>query len=124
MAEGWGKALKSDSFNFYSAGIERHGKNPNAIKVMAEAGVDISNQESQTVDMLEVQAFDYVITVCGHADEHCPYFPAKTKIVHIGFPDPPKLALDAKTEEAKLDCYRKVRDEIRTFILAIETHLN
>lgn len=123
MAEGWGRALQSDAFDFYSAGIEKHGKNPNAIKVMAEAGVDISNQESETVDELPVQEFDYVITVCGHADEHCPYFPAKTKIIHHGFEDPPKLAKQFNDEEKQLDCYRKVRDEIKTFIDQIENHL-
>ncbi len=123
MAEGWGKALKKDSYDFYSAGIEKHGQNPNAIKVMAEAGVDISNQESETTDELPIQEFDYVVTVCGHANEHCPFFPAKTKVIHVGFEDPPKMALAFDDEEAKLDCYRKVRDEIRTFVISIEDHL-
>ncbi len=123
MAEGWGKALRSQAFDFYSAGIEKHGKNPNAIRVMAEASVDISNQESETVNELPIQNFDYVITVCGHADEHCPYFPAKTKIIHFGFDDPPKLALAFEDHEQQLDCYRKVRDEIKEFVLSIEDHL-
>lgn len=123
MAEGWGRALQSNSYDFYSAGIEKHGQNPNAIKVMAEAGVDISNQESETVDELPVQEFDYVITVCGHADEHCPYFPAKTKVIHHGFEDPPKLAKEFDDEEKQLDCYRKVRDEIKLFIANIEDYL-
>lgn len=123
MAEGWGRALQSDAFDFYSAGIEKHGKNPNAIKVMAEVGVDISDQESETTDELPIAEFDYVITVCGHADEHCPYFPAKTKIIHHGFEDPPKLAKQFNDEEEQLDCYRKVRDEIKTFIDQIENHL-
>ncbi len=123
MAEGWGKALKKESFDFYSAGIEKHGQNLNAIKVMAEAGVDISSQESQTVNELAVQEFDYVITVCGHADEHCPYFLAKTKVLHQGFEDPPKLAKAFENEEKQLDCYRKVRDEIKLFIETIEDYL-
>ena len=117
MAEGWGKALRSDDYDFYSAGIEKHGQNPNAIKVMAESCVDISSQESQTTDELEV------ITVCGHADEHCPYFPAKTKVVHYGFDDPPKMAREFDDEEQQLNCYRKVRDEIKAFVESIEGYL-
>lgn len=123
MAEGWGKALKDTNYDFYSAGIEKHGKNPNAIKVMGEAGVDISDQESQTVEELPVQEFDYVVTVCGHANEHCPYFPAKTKVIHVGFEDPPKLAQAYETEEEQLDCYRKVRDDIKSFVEKIDSHL-
>lgn len=123
MAEGWGKALKSQQYDFYSAGIEKHGQNPNAIKVMAEAGVDISTQESETTDELPIQEFDYVVTVCGHANEHCPYFPAKTKVIHMGFEDPPKMALAFEDEEQKLDCYRKVRDEIKSFVENISTYL-
>ncbi|NVJ64951.1 MAG: arsenate reductase ArsC [Gammaproteobacteria bacterium] len=123
MAEGWGRALKSEQYDFYSAGIEKHGQNPNAIKVMAEAGVDISSQASETVDELPVSEFDYVITVCGHANEHCPYFPAKTKVIHVGFEDPPKLALAFTDEEQKLDCYRQVRNQIRNFVESIEDHL-
>lgn len=123
MAEGWGKALQSDVYDFYSAGIEKHGQNLNAIKVMAEVDVDISSQESQTTDELPIDNFDYVITVCGHADEHCPYFPAKTKVIHHGFEDPPKLAKAFAEEEKQLDCYRKVRDEIKLFIEKIENYL-
>jgi len=116
MAEGWSRALKSDVIDAYSAGIETHGLNPNAVKVMAEAGVDISNHHSKNVkDLMDVD-FDYVITVCGHANETCPMFPGKAKVVHVGFDDPPKLAADAKTEEEALSHYRRVRDEIRAFI--------
>jgi len=116
MAEGWVKKLKSDSIEPYSAGIETHGLNPNAVKVMAEAGVDISNHHSKHVDELKDVKFDYVVTVCGHANENCPVFPGKTKIVHVGFDDPPKLAENAKTEKEALDCYHCVRDQIRDFI--------
>ncbi|NVK23166.1 MAG: arsenate reductase ArsC [Kangiellaceae bacterium] len=123
MAEGWGHALKGHKYDFYSAGIEKHGQNPNAIKVMSEVRVDISNQESQTVDELPIQEFDYVVTVCGHANEHCPYFPAKTKVIHVGFEDPPKLAQGLSDEEAILDCYRQVRDEVRNFVANIEEAL-
>ena len=115
MAEGWCRHLKGDIIDAYSAGIETHGLNPNAVKVMAEAGVDISEHRSKHVDELKGVDFDYVITVCGHANENCPFFPGKAKVVHIGFDDPPKLAKSAKSEEEALDCYRRVRDEIRYF---------
>lgn len=116
MAEGWARALKSDVVEAYSAGIETHGLNPYAVKVMAEAGVDISAQKSKLVPDLPTQEFDYVITVCGNARESCPVFPGKTRVVHVGFDDPPRLAEACQTEEEKLACYRRVRDEIRTFI--------
>jgi len=120
MAEGFAKIYLSDKFAVFSAGIEAHGLNPYAIKVMDEAGIDISLQKSQKVSDLSVQDFDYVITVCGHADENCPVFSAKTRVIHKGFEDPPKLAKDAKTEEEKLYFYRKVRDEIKEYILKLE----
>jgi arsenate reductase len=116
MAEGWAHALKSDVIEAYSAGIETHGLNPNAVKVMAEAGVDISHHKSENVANLLHIPFDYVITVCGHANEHCPLFPGKAKVIHVGFDDPPKLAAQVTGEEEKLNCYRRVRDEIKTFI--------
>ena len=116
MAEGWAHALKSDVIEAYSAGIEKHGLNPLAVKVMAEAGVDISHQKSKRVDELDSLVFDYVVTVCGHANEQCPYFPGKAKIVHVGFDDPPKLAAGCKTEAEALPHYRRVRDEIRDFV--------
>lgn len=116
MAEGWARALRGDALDAYSAGIEKHGLNPRAVRVMAEAGVDISGHRSQTVDELPVQAFDYVVTVCGHANEHCPLFPGKASVVHVGFDDPPKLAADAATEEEALSHFRRVRDEIRAFV--------
>jgi arsenate reductase len=116
MAEGWAKALKSDVIEAYSAGIETHGMNPRAIKVMAEAGVDISCHRSKNVSELMEVPFDYVVTVCGNAHETCPLFPGKAKVVHVGFDDPPKLAKDAKTEEEALAHYRRVRDEIRGFV--------
>ena len=123
MAEGWAKALKADVIEAYSAGIETHGLNPNAVKVMAEAGVDISGHRSEKVDDLLDIPFDYVVTVCGHAHETCPLFPGKAKIVHVGFDDPPKLAITAATEEEALNCYRRVRDEIRTFVEGLPENL-
>jgi arsenate reductase len=116
MAEGWGRHLKGERADFYSAGIETHGLNPNAMKVMAEAGVDISGHRSQHIDAFKDVPLDYVITVCGHADENCPILPGRTKVVHHGFDDPPKLAREAATEEAGLNHYRRVRDEIRAFV--------
>ena len=116
MAEGWCRYLKGDVIEPYSAGIETHGLNPNAVKVMAQAGVDISGHRSKHVDELKDIDFDYVVTVCGHANEYCPIFPGKTKIVHFGFDDPPRLAKEAKTEEEALNCYRRVRNEIKSFV--------
>jgi arsenate reductase len=116
MAEGFTRALKGGTIEAYSAGIETHGLNPLAVKVMAEAGVDISGQQSKLVDDLPDVPFDYVVTVCDSAHEACPFFPAATKIVHVGFDDPPRLARDAKSEEEALPHYRRVRDEIRAFV--------
>ena len=116
MAEGWAHALKSDSLIPYSAGIETHGLNPNAVKVMAEAGVDITNQKSQNISEFADVKLDVVITVCGHADENCPVFAGKTKVIHHGFDDPPALAKEAASEEEALDCYRRVRDEIKAYV--------
>jgi len=116
MAEGWARALKGDVIEAYSAGIETHGLNPNAVKVMAEAGVDISGHTSKNVSTLLDVPFDTVVTVCGHANEHCPFFPGNAKVVHVGFQDPPAMAKLVAGEEEKLDCYRRVRDEIRKFV--------
>lgn len=119
MAEGWARALKGDVIEAYSAGLETHGLNPNAVRVMAEAGVDISGHRSQHLDELRDVSFDYVVTVCGHAHETCPVFPAGARVVHAGFDDPPKLAKDAKTEAELLAPYRRVRDEIKAYITGL-----
>ena len=116
MAEGWARRLKGDVIEPYSAGIEKHGMNPHAVKVMAEAGVDISGYHSKMLDELAGVTFDYVVTVCGHANEHCPVFPGKTKVVHVGFEDPPKLTKNMDDGEPNLAVYRRVRDEIRRFV--------
>ena len=116
MAEGWARHLKSDIIEPYSAGIEVHGLNANAVKVMAEASVDISGQRSKHLDELGDITFDYVVTVCDHAHESCPLFTGKTRIVHVGFDDPPRLARNVKSEREVLDCYRRVRDEIKAFV--------
>jgi arsenate reductase len=116
MAEGWARHLLSDQIEPYSAGIEAHGMNPNAVQVMQEAGVDITTQSSKLADSLAEVPLDLVVTVCGHADEHCPAFLTRAEVVHVGFDDPPKLAQDAESEEEALDHYRRVRDEIRDFV--------
>jgi arsenate reductase (thioredoxin) len=116
MAEGWARHLKGDNLEPYSAGVEPHGMNNLAIQVMEEAGVDISGQHSKHVDELKDVPFDYVVTVCDDAHETCPIFPGKTKVVHVGFDDPPRLAKDARSEADAVGHYRRVRDEIRTFI--------
>lgn len=116
--------LPFKSSSTYSAGLETHGLNPNAVKVMAEAGVDISAHHSKHVDDLKDINFDYVVTVCGHASENCPVFPGDTKVIHVGFDDPPKLAKESETEEQALDCYRRVRDEIMEFVKTLPKALN
>ena len=122
VAEGWARHLKAGRIEAYSAGIEKHGLNPLAVQVMAEAGVDISNQKSKLVEELPVKNFDFVITLCGHANETCPYFPGKK--IHRGFDDPPKLAEVAQTEAEKLIPYRRVRDEIRQFVETLPASLS
>jgi len=116
MAEGWARHLKSDVIDAWSAGIETHGLNPHAVKVMAERGVDITTHQSKLLSDLNHITFDVVVTVCDHAHESCPLFPGKTRRFHMGFEDPPRCAAEKSTEEEKLNCYRKVRDEIREFV--------
>lgn len=123
MAEGWTRVLKDKTIEPFSAGIEKHGLNPRAVRVMAEAGVDLKHQTSKTVNELPSQEFDYVITLCGHANENCPIFPGKAKVIHVGFDDPPQLASNAKSEEEALIHYRRVRDEIRNFVQSLPDNL-
>lgn len=124
MAEGWAHHLHGDEPHpFYSAGIEKHGLNPNAVKVMAEAGVDISRQQSKDLNDIAAMHFDIVFTLCGHADETCPIWPHSTRKIHRGFDDPPRLAQNARSEETALDHYRRVRDEIQAFVSNIHIYL-
>ncbi len=123
MAEGWARFLKNNQIEAYSAGIRAQGLNPNAVKVMAEAGVDISRQTSKTLDALSGITFDYVVTVCGHAHGSCPVFPGGVRVLHVPFDDPPHLAADAKTEEEALSHYRRVRDKIKEFVLKMPENL-
>jgi len=119
MAEGWTRQLKGAVIEAYSAGIETHGLDPRAVKVMAEAGVDISRHQSQHLDAFIHVKLDVVVTVCGAAHEACPLFPGTTTVIHVGFDDPPKMAqeraMQGASEEEQLACYRTVRDEISAF---------
>jgi arsenate reductase len=116
MAEGWARRLKSDCVEAFSAGTNPHGVNKLAVQVMLEAGVDISKHTSKHIDELQDIRFDYVVTVCGAADESCPVLTESTKKRHHGFDDPPKLAASMMTEGEALQVYRRVRDEIRAYI--------
>jgi arsenate reductase len=116
MAEGWARHFKSDLISAYSAGMEPQELNAKAVKVMAEAGVDISRHQAKHIRDVGRVNFDYVITVCDNARERCPYFAGGVKSLHKGFEDPPHLARNAKTEEEALKHYRRVRDEIRDFV--------
>lgn len=113
MAHGWFNHLAPDKAMVYSAGIETHGVNPNAVKVMAEAGVDISGHTSNHIDEYRELDFNYVITVCDHAKENCPYFPTDAERIHQNFTDP---AGASGTEEKILGEFRRVRDEIKQFV--------
>ena len=116
MAEAWTRELKGDQFESYSAGVEPKGIDPRAVKAMAEVGIDISGQASKDIEALGKQEFDYVVTLCDHANEACPFFPGKTRRIHRAFDDPPKLAAAAGSEEEAMTFYRRVRDEIRAFV--------
>ncbi len=123
MAEGWARHLHSGSIEPQSAGLETHGLNPDAVRVMDEAGVDISGQSSKHLDSLKDVHFDLVVTVCASADASCPQFPGSTRVVHVGFDDPPRLARGATDETARLAPYRRVRDEIRAFVEKLPARL-
>jgi len=116
MAEGWTRHLKGDTIEVSSAGVEPKQIDRRAIEVMAEVCVDVSGQWSKSIDDLGDASFDYVITLCDHAKESCPFFPAGTRVIHRGFDDPPGIAADAKNSEEQLAPYRRVRDEIKAFV--------
>jgi len=125
MAEAWTRRLWPDRFEAYSAGVEAiSAVDPRAVHVMAEAGVDIAQQRPKTVDALPEKNFDYVITLCGHANENCPYFPGPAQVLHRGFEDPPRLAEHAASEEEALGHYRRIRDEIREFVSSLPEWLS
>ena len=116
MAEAFARQLKGDLIDPYSAGTQPRAVDPRAIRAMAEAGVDISAQRSKSVAEFGDIEFDYVITLCDDAEQACPFFPAKTAIIHHGFDDPPKLAEGAGSEEDAMAHYRRVRDQIRAYV--------
>jgi arsenate reductase (thioredoxin) len=124
MAHGFANSLLSDQFTSYSAGIESHGLNPSAVKVMNEIGIDISHHQSQTLTEFDTEQFDYVVAVCEHAASNCPTFPAKTDVIIHQFDDPPKLAKNEATAEGTLSHYRRVRDEIKDWISALPAKIN
>ncbi|MBN2078094.1 MAG: arsenate reductase ArsC [Spirochaetes bacterium] len=116
MAEGLARALCGNAVEARSAGTAPKGIDPRAVTAMAEIGIDISGQRSRHVSEFTGIEFDYVVTLCGGAAETCPVFPGKTKVVHVGFEDPPELAKGAASEGEALAHYRRVRDEIRAFV--------
>jgi len=124
MAEGWGRHLHSDKYTFYSAGIEAQGLNGYAVDAMKEAGVDISGQRSKQVKEILDIPFDYVITVCSHADENCPVFPLKTLVMHRGSDDPAKYIKLGRPEEEIRKQFRRVRDEIKKYLTSLPDFLN
>jgi arsenate reductase len=116
MAEGFARALAGDVLQARSAGTRPKGLDPRAVRVMAEAGVDISGQRSKSVAEIAGEPLDLVVTVCDDARESCPVFPGRVSTRHAGFEDPPRAAAGAASEEEALACYRRVRDEIRAFV--------
>ncbi|MGH2571560.1 MAG: arsenate reductase ArsC [bacterium] len=113
MAEGWARELLDDGIEAYSAGVEAHGLNPRAVRVMAEAGVDIRGQRSQRVDEYADLAPDLVVTVCDNAAERCPVLPGARRTIHRSFRDPARAE---GSEDEVLAVFRSVRDEIRAFV--------
>jgi arsenate reductase (thioredoxin) len=117
MAEAWTRHLRGDEYDAYSAGIEPKEIDHMAVHVMSEAGIDISYQKSKDISSLGDIRFDYVITLCDNARELCPYYRAKTGLIHKGFDDPPALAKKAKNDKEVINIYRRVRDEIKDYIM-------
>jgi arsenate reductase len=117
MAEGLARHFRAELGNFYSAGIEKHGMNVRAVRVMNEINIEMSSHYSKTLADLKDIQFDLVITVCGHASESCPVFFGAPRVVHVGFDDPPTLTKNMTNEEEILIEYRRVRDEIKKFVL-------
>lgn len=120
MAEGWARTLGAGQIDVRSAGIESHGKNPRAIAVMEEAGVDISGQESTRLTPAMLAWADIVVTVCGHADEHCPALPSTARKIHWPLNDPAKAG---GNETEILTVFRASRDDIRARVRSLITEL-
>lgn len=109
MAEGWGKKYLGDKWDVYSAGIERHGLNPNAVKAMKEVNIDISYQTSDKIDPDILNRADFVVTLCGDARDNCPVIPKGIRTEHWGFDDPAKAE---GTNQEKWAVFQRVRNEI------------
>jgi len=124
MAEAWTRHLHGTRFDVYSAGVAPTNLDPNAVAVMAEAGIDLSTHRSTHVDDLKTIDFDYVITVCAGANARCPVFAGEAIVMHVGFDDPPALAIGAADQEEALTHYRRVRDEIRSFVATLPNLLD
>ena len=124
MAEAWTNNIQKENFRAYSAGIAPKGVDPRAVKVMSETGIDITDHKSKDIDSLGDMEFDYVVTLCDNANEACPFFPAKTRLLHRGFDDPPRLAEGIQDGEEALNHYRRVRDEIKIFIEDLQNQLD
>ncbi|MEO1021168.1 MAG: arsenate reductase ArsC [Bacteroidota bacterium] len=121
MMEGWIRYFGGTTLAVKSAGVETHGVNSTAIRVMNEAGVDISHHTSNHVDEYAGEEFDVVLTVCDNAKERCPVFPSRAKQWHHNFTDPAKAT---GTPEEILDVFRRVRDEIRDYAKELVEKLN
>lgn len=122
IAEAYLRYFAEGQAEIYSAGVETHGVNPRAVATMKEDGIDISAHTSNNIDEYTAIDFDYVITVCDNAKEHCPYFPSKAKKFHHNFPDPAK----AIGEEVEImEQFRKVRNQIKQYSQRfIQQHLS
>ena len=119
MAEAWTRELKGDQLEAFSAGVEPQGVDPRAVRAMAEIGVDLGGARSKSVDEFPRVEMDYVVTLCSHAQESCPFFPARTRLRHVPFDDPPRLAAEARSEDEAMAHYRRVRDEIEAFVRSL-----
>jgi len=119
MAEGLMRHFRGDEFEVFTAGVEPKGVHEKAIEAMREIGVDISRQKSKHVDDLPIKEFDYIITLCDHAAQNCPVFLGKGQKIHHGFSDP--AAVQGSGEDV-LEAFRKVRDELKQFILRFGTN--
>ena len=123
MAEGWARNLLAASVDAYSAGSNLHPLNQKAVQVMREAGVDISSHRSKHLSEFGDSHFDLLITVCDNAAKACPMPPKAVQVMHVPFDDPPQLAKESKNEVEALNHYRRVRDEIKKFVITLPTIL-
>lgn len=113
MAEGLLKHICEDRYNVFSAGTKPSVVRPEAIKALNEIGIDISGNRSKSIDEFAGKEIDFVLTVCNNAKENCPYFPAKTQLIHHAFEDP----VDVEgNEEIRVAAFAKVRDEIKKYL--------